>query len=280
MKTSNLVNLVLLVSSQTFAQGFFPLQVGNIWQYQSVDVFNPMPLESRIIGDTVFPNAKQFSIITGLTLGTNFLRQEGSIVYAYDVIDSAEYILLDFAANANDTLSHHSKGERTVVAGGKHTYPNTTFSYWTFYELQGTGPGSYIFYNWTIRDSIGLTALTMEPGNSWNLSGAIVNGTLVGTITGVNNKTPTIPVKPVLEQNYPNPFNPTTRIQFSLSEPSQITLKIFNTLGQELAVIANGTYPMGIHSITWNAAGLSSGIYFYSLEAKFYKETKKMLLLK
>ena len=120
----------------------------------------------------------------------------------------------------------------------------------------------------------------MEPGNSWNLSGAIVNGTLVGTITGVNNKTPTIPVKPVLEQNYPNPFNPTTRIQFSLSEPSQITLKIFNTLGQELAVIANGTYPMGIHSITWNAAGLSSGIYFYSLEAKFYKETRKMLLLK
>jgi len=280
MKMSSLVVLAISSSYQIFAQGFFPLQVGNVWQYQYVDPLNPMPLESKIIGDTLLSNGKRYSIITGYTLGTNFLRQEGSKVYAYDVTDSAEYILLDYAANLNDTLSHHSNGQRTNIAGGKHTYPNTSESYWKFYERSGTGPGSYIFYNWTIKDSLGLTALTVEPGNSWNLSGALINGILIGTITGIRDETLIIPANPNLKQNYPNPFNPMTNIQFSLRKTSQISLRIFNTLGQEVSVIANGIFSEGIHSITWDASNYSSGIYFYRLETGYYKETKKMLLIR
>jgi hypothetical protein len=242
---------------------------------------NPdLPLESKIIGDTLLSNGKIYSMISGLTFGTNFLRQEGSKVYGYDRTDSAEYILLDYAANLGDTLSHHSNGQRTNIAGGKHTYPNTSESYWKFYERSGTGPGSYIFYNWTIEDSLGLTALTVEPGNSWNLNGALINGKIIGTITGIQGKIPVIPTNYILKQNYPNPFNPITNIQFSLGKTSQINLRIFNTLGQEVSVIANGIYSEGIHSATWDASKFSSGIYFYRLETNYFKETRKMLLLK
>jgi hypothetical protein len=281
MKT---ISIAVLLISWTFvsqAQGYFPLQIGNIWQYSSADIMNPdMPLESKIVGDTLLSNGKSYSTISGLTLGTNFLRQEGSKVYGYDRTDSAEYILLDYTANSGDTLSHHSNRQRTVVAGGKHTYPNTSTSYWKFYERMGTGPGSYIFYNWTIQDSIGLTALTVEPGNSWGLRGALINGKLTGTITGILEETPIIPLNPILKQNYPNPFNPTTLILFVLNKSSQISLRIFNTLGQEVSIIANGMYSAGIHSIIWNASKFSSGIYFYRLETSSYKETKKMLLIR
>jgi len=281
MKKFSIAVLIISWVLTSQAQGYYPLQIGNIWQYSSSDVMNPdMPLESKIIGDTLLSNGKQYSIITGCTLGTNFLRQEGSKVYGFDRTDSAEYVLLDYVANSGDTLSHHSKGQRTVVAGGKHTYPNTSTSYWKFYEGVGTGGGGYIFYNWTIQDNIGLTTLTVEPGNSWGLSGALINGILTGTITSVLEESPIIPLNSILEQNYPNPFNPTTLIQFVLNKSSQINLRVFNTLGQEVSVIANGIYSKGIHSINWNASKFSSGIYFYCLEAGTYKETKKMLLIR
>jgi hypothetical protein len=279
-KTMKTFSIAVLLISWTFvsqAQGYFPLQIGNIWQYSSVDIMNPdMPLESKIIGDTLLPNGKSYSILTGLTFSTNFLRQEGSKVYGYDRTDSAEYILLDYAANLGDTLSHHSKGQRTNIAGGKHTYPNTSSSYWVFYEQ--AGPGNTL-YNWTIKDSIGLTAITLEPGNSWNLSGALINGKLIGIITGIHSVSSDIPTNQVLKQNFPNPFNPTTIIQFVLSKSDRISLRIFNTLGQEVAVVANGIYSEGNHSVTWDASRFSSGIYFYCLETSSYKESKKMSLI-
>jgi hypothetical protein len=280
MKVPSLVVLAILSSYQIYAQGVFPLQEGNIWQYQSSDPFNPMPLESKIIGDTLLSNAKRYSMLTGFTLGTNFLRQEGLKVYAYDRTDSTEYVLFDFAAGLNDTLSHHSNGQRTVVAGGKHTYPSTSSSYWIFFELAGTGPGSYVFYNWTIEDSIGLTALTMEPGNSWNLSGAIVNGRLIGTITGILGETHALPARPVLQQNYPNPFNPWTTIPYELPRPSHVTLTVYDVLGREVATLVNGVEEPGYKSVQFNASDMASGVYFCRLQSGNVVDTKKILLLR
>ncbi len=281
MKTFSIAVLLISWILTSQAQGYFPLQIGNIWQYSSADVFNPdMPLESKIIGDTLLSNGKHYSILSGITFGTSFLRQESSKVYGYDRTDSTEYVLLDYAATLGDTLSHHSKGQRTNIAGGKTPFSTPSSSYWWFYERAGSGPGSYIFYNWTIGDSIGLTAITIEPGNSWNLSGALINGKLIGILTGIHTATPDIPINPILKQNFPNPFNPTTIIQFVLNKPSQIRLSVFNILGQEVSIVAKGQYSEGNHSIIWDASKFSSGIYFYSLEASNYRESKKMLLIR
>jgi hypothetical protein len=83
-----------------------------------------------------------------------------------------------------------------------------------------------------------------------------------------------------LSQNYPNPFNSTSVIKYSIPKSSQVTLKIFNTLGEELQILVNEERSPGTYELNWNAANLPSGVYFYQLEAGDFVQTKKMILLK
>ncbi|MEW5994254.1 MAG: PKD domain-containing protein [Candidatus Zixiibacteriota bacterium] len=83
-----------------------------------------------------------------------------------------------------------------------------------------------------------------------------------------------------LEQNHPNPFNPTTDISFTLPSPTHVTLTVYNMLGQQVAVLADGVYGAGNHTVTWDATGEASGIYLYRLTTADFTTTKKMLLLK
>jgi hypothetical protein len=89
----------------------------------------------------------------------------------------------------------------------------------------------------------------------------------------------------MLRQNYPNPFNPTTRIQFSIMEPAQVSLKIYDILGQEVATLANENLKAGVYNATWdarNSAGTKvvSGTYFCRLAAGNHVISRKMLLLR
>ena len=83
-----------------------------------------------------------------------------------------------------------------------------------------------------------------------------------------------------LNQNYPNPFNPTTSISFSLENSSEVSLKIFNMMGQEVATILNGNLNSGPHSLTFDASNLSSGLYYYQIDAGDFQATKQMVLVK
>jgi hypothetical protein len=83
-----------------------------------------------------------------------------------------------------------------------------------------------------------------------------------------------------LSQNYPNPFNPSTIISFSLTRSTFVTLKIYNVLGNEITTLVNELIPGGNHQIEFNASGLSSGIYLYTITAEDFVETKKMILIK
>jgi len=84
-----------------------------------------------------------------------------------------------------------------------------------------------------------------------------------------------------LEQNYPNPFNPTTAINFSVpNENTLVSLKIYNSIGQEVGTLINQIIPAGNHKVYFDAAGLASGVYFYTLTAGNFVESKKMVLLK
>ncbi len=83
-----------------------------------------------------------------------------------------------------------------------------------------------------------------------------------------------------LAQNYPNPFNPSTVITFSVANKEMLSLKIFNVLGEEVASLINGEVEAGVHRVTFDAAGLSSGIYFYKLTGNSVNLTRKMILSK
>jgi plastocyanin len=83
-----------------------------------------------------------------------------------------------------------------------------------------------------------------------------------------------------LIQNFPNPFNPSTKISYTIPERGNVSLKVFNLLGSQVAELVNGEIEAGSYDITFNASNLPTGTYFYRLQTSSYVETKKMILLK
>lgn len=83
-----------------------------------------------------------------------------------------------------------------------------------------------------------------------------------------------------LKQNYPNPFNPSTSIEFSLPTDGNVSIKVFDMTGKEVSSLIDGFKNKGVYSITFDASGLSSGIYFYELKTENFTATKKMMLIK
>jgi hypothetical protein len=111
---------------------------------------------------------------------------------------------------------------------------------------------------------------------------AIVNCPIVSveTATGVSNNGSELPAVYSLSQNYPNPFNPSTVIEFSVINNEHVSLKIYNSIGEEITTLVNDVLPAGNYSIRWNAENLASGIYFYVLTTDNFKSTKKLVLLR
>jgi hypothetical protein len=89
-----------------------------------------------------------------------------------------------------------------------------------------------------------------------------------------------IPAKFSLEQNYPNPFNPSTTIKFSLPKAGYSTLKVFDVLGREVAMLVSENLSAGAYQKEWNASNVASGMYFYRLKAGDFVQTKKLLLVR
>ncbi len=89
-----------------------------------------------------------------------------------------------------------------------------------------------------------------------------------------------LPTEFKLYNNYPNPFNPSTTIRFSIPEESFVTLKVFNSLGEEITTLINENIIAGNYEVEFDAADLPSGIYFFRLQAGSFVETKKMVLMK
>ena len=278
MKTC-LTIFLICISTQIFAQGLYPLQTGNLWQYQSLDPDFGL-WETRITGDTTLPNGKTYAICAETFFSADLMRQEGSKVYAISYTDSIEFVLFDFAASPKDTISHHLQGSRTIVLGGRYTDILTSHSYWVFLDLQGNGPTSYDFFDWTISDSVGLVSLVMEPGVSYHMTGAIIDGKTTGTILNVQARNIQLPIAPMLYQNYPNPFNPETSFRFTLPAAEYVTLRIYDLLGRQQENLIEGRLTPGEHVVSWNAVTHPSGIYFCQLRTSTSTQTKKLLLLK
>jgi len=99
-------------------------------------------------------------------------------------------------------------------------------------------------------------------------------------IVGVEDEINYTPTLYELIQNYPNPFNPSTKIKYSVPQSSNVELKVFDILGNEIETLVNEEKPVGTYEVIWYAANLPSGVYFYQLRASEYIQTRKMILLK
>ena len=150
------------------------------------------------------------------------------------------------------------------------------------YSIDGLAPGTY-----TVGvDKVGFNEpSTVDASVGYSTSGLPLEATVdfsMTSVTDVSGDTPgsAQPTTYSLSQNYPNPFNPTTTINYSVPKDGNITLKVYNILGQEVATLLDAYKQAGTYSATFNARSLSSGIYFYRLHAGNFSAVKKMLLIK
>ena len=158
-----------------------------------------------------------------------------------------------------------------INIGGNQSVPGTAYSNndgvtWTQNSILSCGPA--VFSDWNtgwctspeINDSVYKWVSDVLPVEQEN------NSSLTEGFT--------------LEQNYPNPFNPSTTIKYSIPNSEFVTLKVYDVLGNEVATLVNEEKPAGSYEIDFNAAKLSSGIYFYALQAGSYSQTKKLILMR
>ena len=100
------------------------------------------------------------------------------------------------------------------------------------------------------------------------------------TVIGINQISSSVPEKFSLEQNYPNPFNPSTNLEFGISKSGYVSLKIYDVLGKEVVTLVNANLQPGTYKYDFDASGLTSGIYYYTLRTQGLTETKRMSLIK
>jgi hypothetical protein len=153
-----------------------------------------------------------------------------------------------------------------VMSFGEHVtngFLRLTDAQWsTSYALYGSSRPSFV--NIYLADS---TGGSRGPGESL----------LTGIETGPRTA---LPLEPVLFQNYPNPFNPATLIRYALPSRSDVTVAVYNTLGQRVALLVREIEEAGMHQVSFDGAGLATGVYFYKLQAGSSVTTKRMILLR
>lgn len=137
-----------------------------------------------------------------------------------------------------------------------------------------------------IIDSVAFLAHTetqsyarIPDGGAWQVSNTITKGLTNGGGTGVNDKA----IEPnsfIVFQNYPNPFNPSTLISYHLPKAGDVSVKVFDVMGRMVTELVNQNQTAGLHTVNFNAANLSSGVYYYTVKSGSYTDTKKLLLMK
>ena len=191
----------------------------------------------------------------------------------------------DIAINTNsNNLYINSGGIRRVNLDDLEIVPDTLI------------PGNFYSFNYDAVNSLFFTADAKSFTNAgevryYSEDGALVNSFAAGIIPGdihfsyeISTSIGEEPSATVdnfeLHQNYPNPFNPSTTINFSLAEAGVTQLSVFNSTGQKIAELVNEKLSAGNHSVSFEAASISSGVYFYRLQTSQGVITKKMMLIK
>jgi hypothetical protein len=141
-----------------------------------------------------------------------------------------------------------------------------------------TASGKNVHQHQDLSSGDGCTQIT-SPGTSYtqrpNIS--LWLGTGPSGITGNGTN---LPDKFELSQNYPNPFNPVTKINYAIPEQSVVTVKVFDMLGREVAVLVNEQKAAGYYTLDFDASALSSGVYIYKMQAGYYENIKRMVIIK
>lgn len=288
------LNKIIIISNNKI---FLSENSGNNWQLNTVPFSNQEIKDLCLINNNVYVVTKNNSSFTSSVYKSSNFGINWQMIYNNSSLKKIEFL-----------------NEHTGFLGGDAGLFKTTNAgvNWTNISQQIEIGSNYLGSFKFLNESTGwLTLLyhdyvykTTNSGNNWQqiflglgsykevdfinentgwvcsyLSNNILKTTNAGPIF-INNNKEEVPESFVLSQNYPNPFNSETIINFSLPFNSYVTLEIYDITGRKIDVLANGIFAMGSYNLAFNAAKLSSGIYFYRLKHNAGFITKKLLLLK
>jgi len=167
------------------------------------------------------------------------------------------------AANKNATLQFIRARDTVLVFIDKET------------DIDGSpAPQGY----WAITGVIDQYTTSVPPNNKYEIRPRSLGD--LTQMTGIARGSEELPASYALQQNYPNPFNPVTTIEFAAPAAGEVRLKVYDLLGKEVASVFEGRLEAGFHRFSFDGSRLSSGVYFYRVEAGGYTELKKMTLIK
>lgn len=201
------------------------------------------------------------------------------------------YVVNNYVAGTGNGIYTSPNGSVWSQKSPQHTLTLTSVGDSVFAGTQNSGVlissnrgSNWAQYNTGLNPSIGISAICrsgyylIAGGNGSGGSGIYRRNYLFLTqINPINN---VIPGKYSLSQNYPNPFNPVTNIQFSIPKYSNVKLAVYDITGKELEVLVDKNLSAGTYKVDWDALKYSSGVYFYTISADNFRETKRMILIK
>jgi len=267
---------LILLLRFTFAQEYYPTVIGNEWFFDS----SSTAFNTKVIADSTFPNGKKYAVLNSDDFAYGqYVRTDSQYVYYYHSSQQKDIPFFKLNGSIGDTTEAEY---RQIIITGIDTI--TLFN-------EVTRVIQYRISDLTIRDislsdKFGLISASLysDPPPPWpdfvyKAVGCKINGTAYGFVLSVN-PIESVPSEITLYQNYPNPFNPFTDIRYTVPENSDVVLKVYNTLGREIATLVNQKQSSGIHSVRFDATNVSSGMYYYRLITQRYADTKKMIVLK
>jgi len=214
-------------------------------------------------------------VATSSDISFSFHNTSNTRIDSYEITDPTPVELVYFASNLNgNNVELRWRTETEVNNYGFDIERTKEHSDWfTISFIEGHGnsnsPKQYNF----IDTDIGLSGNYYYRLKQIDNDGTFEYSDVVSVEVGVPNKF-------YLSQNYPNPFNPETRIDFTLPEKKLVTIRVYNTLGEQVAELANEEKEAGSYSVTFHASRLPSGVYIYRLQTSEFAEIKKMTFLK
>jgi hypothetical protein len=264
----------------TYSFYLFEGELAYYWSIRDTGVVNYELIDSAFTVDSTvwtFSQVREYERYRASSMTDSLLR------------DSTTFEMVEYAGGSHELY--------TLVfnPNGAYPFPKRSSDSLSFFRYQSTDsigngelvqddyPGGY-YFRFTVREDTGVSSTTCY----YNLSLShyfIVRHHLMGlnlpdSIALQVSTTDLVPHRTSLFQNYPNPFNPRTLIKYEIAKQCRTTLRIYDILGNEIITLVNGILGAGTYETEFDATGLASGIYFYTLQADEFIESKMLVLLR
>ncbi len=285
---------ILIINFQIYSQDdslvcIFPLEAGFQWKYDyDAESWALEPFFETHDSGKIYIIILSKDVQTNITIWNieekqDFIRHYHAYSPTHDTTYRVLKIINYFLTENHDSnyiVSGYSDSKiwtfvglhRYRIVDSSGTYKDTITSYGTITKF-------------TFKKNTGVISRSYSSHNAYALQ-VDQNVFLESYILGLNdNEFNSAIIGFILFQNHPNPFNPSTKIKYSISsnvkgETKNVVLKVYDILGNEIETLVNEEKPPGTYEVTWNAANLPSGVYFYQLRTGNFLETKKMILLR